>query len=93
MEHSRYDAAGLATKSIEEIGGYAEAATDVEHELSFRDAMKLYPTAAGWSIFFSLAVVMCAFDSQLLGDFYATPAFQIRQEKMAEAERYLRRLA
>jgi MFS transporter, SP family, general alpha glucoside:H+ symporter len=30
----------------------------------------------GWSIFFSLGIIMTAFDPQLLGNLYATPAFQ-----------------
>lgn len=59
------------------IGGEdARAATDHEHALSFFQALKLYPTAVGWSIFFSLGVIMTAFDPQLLGNLYATPAFQ-----------------
>lgn len=29
-----------------------------------------------WSMFFSLGIIMTAFDPQLLGSLYATPAFQ-----------------
>ena len=60
------------------IGGGEEAreATDREHNLAFFEAVKLYPTAVGWSIFFSLGIIMTAFDPQLLGNLYATPAFQ-----------------
>lgn len=47
-----------------------------EHELSFTEAAKLYPTAVGWSVFMSLGVIMLAFDPQLLGNLYATPQFQ-----------------
>jgi hypothetical protein len=47
-----------------------------EHSLSFIQALKLYPTAVGWSMFFSLGVIMTAFDPQLLGSLFATPAFQ-----------------
>ncbi|TKA30759.1 hypothetical protein B0A50_02479 [Salinomyces thailandicus] len=57
-------------------GEDARQAVDNEHNLSFLEALKLYPAAAGWSIFFSLGIIMTAFDPQLLGNLYATPAFQ-----------------
>ena len=44
--------------------------------MTFREALKMHPTAAGWSVFFSLGVIMTAFDPQLLGTLYVTPAFQ-----------------
>lgn len=47
-----------------------------EHELTFLEAVKLYPTAVGWSAFVSIGVIMLAFDPQLLGNLYATPQFQ-----------------
>jgi hypothetical protein len=34
----------------------ARQATDREHSLSLMEAVKLYPTAVGWSIYFSLGV-------------------------------------
>lgn len=33
-------------------------AIELEHALSFKDAIKLYPKAIGWSIYFSLGVIM-----------------------------------
>ena len=51
-------------------------AADAEHRLGLLAVVRLYPQAVGWSIFFSLGVIMCAFDPQLLGQLYATPAFQ-----------------
>lgn len=51
-------------------------ATEIEHNMSLWEAVKKYPTAVGWSMFFSLGTVMTAFDPQLLGNLYATPAFQ-----------------
>lgn len=50
--------------------------TAQEYRLSFLESLKLYPTALGWSIFFSVGIVMTAFDQQLLGLLFATPAFQ-----------------
>lgn len=76
LEDPKHDAGIIASASIEEIGEEAKMATKKEHAMSFREVMALYPKAAGWSIFFSLGVIMTAFDPQLLGNLYATPAFQ-----------------
>jgi SP family general alpha glucoside:H+ symporter-like MFS transporter len=57
-------------------GQGARDATDAEHKMTLREAIKLYPTAIGWAMFFSLGTIMTAFDPQLLGNLYATPAFQ-----------------
>ncbi|KAI9652990.1 MAG: hypothetical protein M1821_007743 [Bathelium mastoideum] len=54
----------------------AAESTQTEHDLDFKTAIKLYPKAVGWSFFFSLGVIMLSFDPQLLGNLYATPAFQ-----------------
>ncbi|KAF2813059.1 sugar transporter [Mytilinidion resinicola] len=61
---------------IDEIEGEVREAIEAEHQLDFLGALKLYPKAIGWSVFFSLGVIMLAFDPQLLGNFYAMPAFQ-----------------
>jgi len=58
------------------IGDESRRATEVEHNMSFRQALKLYPKAIGWSAFYSMGIIMTAFDPQLLGSLYATPAFQ-----------------
>lgn len=53
---------------IGSVGGEdARQATETEHNLTFVQALRLYPTAVGWSIFFSLGIIMTAFDPQLLG--------------------------
>jgi hypothetical protein len=46
-------------------GEQARVAVEIEHRLSFLEAVKLYPTAIGWSVFFSLGVIMTAFDPQV----------------------------
>ncbi|PSN71776.1 sugar transporter [Corynespora cassiicola Philippines] len=51
-------------------------AIEVEHQLTFWDAVRHYPKAIGWSMYFSLGVIMLSFDPQLLGNLYAMPAFQ-----------------
>lgn len=44
-------------------------AVAVEHTLSFWEAVKLYPKAIGWSMYFSMGVIMLCTSSSLL--FYA----------------------
>jgi len=60
----------------EEMGSQARLATELEHQMTFFEAVKLYPSCVFWSIFFSLGIIMTAFDPQLLGNLYATPSFQ-----------------
>ena len=40
--------------TVQVAGTEAQEATENEHNLSFTEAVKLYPKAVGWSIFFSL---------------------------------------
>lgn len=46
-----------------------------EHELTFTEALRLYPKAIAWSGFVSIGVIMLAFDPQLIGNLYSTPQF------------------
>jgi SP family general alpha glucoside:H+ symporter-like MFS transporter len=52
--------------------------TTAEHDLGFWAAVKQYPTAVLWAMFFCIAVIMAGFDAQLVTSFYALPAFQQR---------------
>lgn len=61
---------------IQENEDEAREAIEIEHSLSFLEAVKLYPKAIGWSIFFSIGVIMLAYDPQIVGSLYAVPAFQ-----------------
>jgi hypothetical protein len=58
VEINKVDAAEIAAAPIEEINNEARKAFEAEHALKFADAVKLYPTAIGWALFFSLGVVM-----------------------------------
>ncbi|TRX94720.1 hypothetical protein FHL15_004492 [Xylaria flabelliformis] len=51
-------------------------AIQLEHALSFWEAVKLYPTAVGWSAFVSIGVIMLAFDPQIVGNMFAIPQFK-----------------
>lgn len=57
-------------------GEQVQQATADEHNLTFLQAIKLYPKAIAWSMFFSLGIIMTAFDPQLLGQLFAAPRFQ-----------------
>ncbi|KAF2107566.1 general substrate transporter [Lophiotrema nucula] len=77
-DHEKLEAPFEVRKlSTQENAEDVREAIEVEHTLSFRDALRFYPKAIGWSMYFSLGVIMLtAFDPQLLGNFYAMPAFQ-----------------
>lgn len=48
----------------------ARDATQLEHELTVRSALRLYPKAIGFSLLFSTAIIMEGYDLSLLGSFY-----------------------
>lgn len=52
----------------------AKNATDREHDLSLKDALKLYPKAIGFSLLFSTAIIMEGYDLALIGSFYGYTA-------------------
>lgn len=54
----------------------ARAATTAEHRMSFRQGIKLYPKAIGWSLLLSLTIIMEGYDTALITSFYAFPVFR-----------------
>jgi MFS transporter, SP family, general alpha glucoside:H+ symporter len=58
------------------LSSEAKVATQAEHQMSIRDAIKRYPKAVAWSILFSTAVVMDGYDIVLVSAFFAYPSFQ-----------------
>ena len=58
IEVAKDDAAMIAAAPLEEINNEARKAFEAEHAMSFFDAVKLYPAAVGWALFFSLGVIM-----------------------------------
>jgi SP family general alpha glucoside:H+ symporter-like MFS transporter len=48
----------------------AKAATDREHNMTVRQALRLYPKAIAFSLIFSTAIIMEGYDTALLGSFY-----------------------
>jgi SP family general alpha glucoside:H+ symporter-like MFS transporter len=54
----------------------AQKASDTEHSLTVRQALKIYPKALFWSVGVSTAIIMLGYDTALLGTFFAYPSFQ-----------------
>ena len=75
-EISEHDVENRAKEYSGRVAKESRQATETEHNMTFLESLKMYPTAAAWSVFFSLGILMTAFDPQLLGTLYATPAFQ-----------------
>jgi SP family general alpha glucoside:H+ symporter-like MFS transporter len=57
------------------LSAEAKVATDAEHAMTLREAIKKYPKAIGWSILLSSAIAMEGFDIVLIAAFFAFPAF------------------
>jgi SP family general alpha glucoside:H+ symporter-like MFS transporter len=53
----------------------AKHASDKEHQMSLLEAIRLYPKAIGWSVLVSSTIIMEGYDLALLGNLYASPAF------------------
>jgi SP family general alpha glucoside:H+ symporter-like MFS transporter len=58
-EKDKEDPVDVYTVSTkQEIAEDVREATELEHKLTFFQAVKLYPKAIGWSMYFSLGVIM-----------------------------------
>ena len=57
------------------LSSEAKVATEAEHAMSLRQAIKLYPKAVAWSILLSAAVAMEGYDLVLISSFFAYPSF------------------
>jgi len=76
---TEHEAHELPTRDMaDEIDRLADAAdaNAQEHELTFWEALRLYPKGVLWSIVMSTGVVMEGYDAKLVGTLYAQPAFQ-----------------
>lgn len=98
-EEDRSDFAKAGNVTIGAIAGdEARLATEREHSLSLLEAVKLYPTAVGWSIYFSLGVriestreryvVICADVGAFLGYHGKVCRLAIQVEVMDDGERF-----
>ena len=64
-----------AIPGIAEINDGAITATEQEKNMGLLEGFRLYPKAVGWSIALSTCIVMEGYDTILLGNLYAFPAF------------------
>ncbi|KAH6692364.1 general substrate transporter [Plectosphaerella plurivora] len=76
-----------AISQIEMIAD-AQEATTREHKMRLRDALRLYPKAALWSLAMSSTIIMEGYDTMLMGNLYAQPAFQRRYGMHIAGDRY-----
>lgn len=65
------DGEDITSLKPEEVFESARLATEGEHNLTFREAIKLYPWAIFWAFVLSLTIVMEGYDGNLIGNFYA----------------------
>ncbi|KAK3626831.1 hypothetical protein LTR56_019559 [Elasticomyces elasticus] len=66
------------------LSSEAKAATDAEHAMTLRQAIRSHPKAVLWSIFFSTAVAMEGYDTVLISAFYAVPTFQKKYGRLTK---------
>ncbi|GAA5935223.1 uncharacterized protein JCM15063_000974 [Sporobolomyces koalae] len=74
---------------IENVLEGSALATKREQDMTFFEALKLYPRASFFSILFSTAIVMEGFDLTLIGSFYGLPAFQKRFGERIGEDKYV----
>ena len=58
-----------------DLNAQARVATDTEHSMTTWQALKAYPKAVMWGSLFTSGLIMVGYDSAILGNFYALPAF------------------
>lgn len=75
---------GDNNKTVQYVLENTRDAVEEERQLGVREAAKIYPKAMFWSVFFSLGVIMCGYDAQLISSFYALPAFVERYGTYAD---------
>lgn len=62
-------------KAVNAVLANTRDAAEEERQLGVIEALKTYPKAMFWSMFFSIAVIMCGFDAQIITSFFAMSAF------------------
>ena len=72
------DRVSVIVSTLIRPGNDAKAATAIEHAMSVREALGLYPKAVFFSMLLSLALVMDGYDKSLLSAFFSLPEFRQR---------------
>jgi SP family general alpha glucoside:H+ symporter-like MFS transporter len=68
--------------------GEAQTATDAEHAMTIREAIRLYPKAIAWSILFSTSIAMEGFDLILISSLFAFPPFTKKYGTIGKSGKY-----
>lgn len=63
-------------KDVAALQAQAQANTDIEHDMSLRDAIRLYPKAVIFCIVLSMSIIMEGYQIGLVPSLFAQPAFQ-----------------
>jgi hypothetical protein len=66
----------LSQDDMSQMAIKSRQATATEHEVGVMEAIRLYPKAIFWSVFFAVAVIAAGYDGQIIASFYGLPAFQ-----------------
>lgn len=65
-------------KTLEAVVANTRDAVEEVRQMGVVEAMKVYPKAMFWSMFFSIAVIMVGYDAQIITSFFAMSAFTKR---------------
>ena len=77
-----------APKGVTQLTANAQDANAHEHEMTLSDAIRDYKKAILWSFVVSMSIVMEAYDTLLLGSFYAYPTFRQKYGNLYKANNY-----
>jgi hypothetical protein len=75
MADPKHDAHHEETINAEVLASEARLAANAEHNMTLWQAVAMYPKAIGWSLLVSSTLIMEGYDLALLGNLYASPAF------------------
>lgn len=68
----------LAQTKTGDLAQIVNESTSTDHDLSVREAIRLYKPAIMWSLIMSTTVIMEGYDTNLLSNFFAYPSFLIK---------------
>ena len=75
-ESEAYRRMSVNNPNVAALKDEAQDATEAEHNLTIRDALKLYPKAVMFSVAFSTAVIMEGYDLALIDSFFGFGPFK-----------------
>lgn len=75
---SQVDEVDLSRATTGDLATVVHEATENEHELTIREALRQYKPAVIWSLIMSTTVIMEGYDTNLLSNFFAYPSFLIK---------------